>query len=52
MKKRVTITIDPQLLKQAKIQAVKSDMKFSALIEQLLRQWLANIGGKQHEDND
>lgn len=47
MKKRVTITIDPALLKQAKIQAVNDDTNFSALIEQLLRQFLAKIETEQ-----
>lgn len=47
MKKRVTITIDPQLLKQAKIQAVNDDTNFSSLIEQLLRQYLTKIEKEQ-----
>ena len=40
MKKRITITIDPELLKRVKIRAVEDDRKFSALIEELLRKWI------------
>ena len=40
MKKRITITLSPVVLKQAKIQAVKEDTSLSALIEKLLRDWL------------
>lgn len=47
MKKRVTMYIDSQLLKQAKIQAVKSDTNLSALLEKLLRQFLAGVKENQ-----
>ena len=40
MKKRITITLSPEVVKRAKIQAVKSDTKLSTLIEKLLREWL------------
>ena len=40
MKKRITITIDPELVKRVKIRAVEDDKKFSALIEELLRKWI------------
>ena len=40
MKKRITITLTPELVKRAKIQAVKGDTNLSALIEKLLRDWL------------
>lgn len=40
MKKRITITIEPAILKAAKIHAVKVDTNLSALIEKLLREWL------------
>lgn len=40
MKKRITITLSPEVVKRAKIEAVKSDTKLSTLIEKLLREWL------------
>lgn len=44
MKKRVTITLSPVVLKQAKIQAVKEDTSLSALIELLLIKWMVANG--------
>ena len=40
MKKRITITIDANLVKAAKIKAVNDDTNLSALIEKLLREYL------------
>ena len=40
MKKRITITLSPEVVKRAKIEAVKSDTKLSTLIEKILREWL------------
>ena len=40
MKKRITITIDPNIIKAAKIKTVKNDTNLSALIEKLLRQYI------------
>ncbi len=40
MKKRITITLSPDVLKRAKIQAVQSDTNLSALIEKLLRKYI------------
>ena len=40
MKKRFTITLDPKIAKQARIEAVKDDVSFSELIERLLTAWL------------
>lgn len=40
MKKRITITLSPEVVKRAKIEAVKDDTNFSALIEKLLPDWL------------
>ncbi len=40
MKKRITITIDPDILKRVKIRAVEDDEKLSELIEKLLRKWI------------
>ena len=37
MKKRYTITLDREVLKKAKIKALKEDKKFSSLVEELLR---------------
>lgn len=42
MKKRITVTLSPEIVKQAKIYAVKTDTNLSALIEKLLRAWLKN----------
>ena len=42
MKKRITVTLSPEVVKHAKIQAVKDDTNLSALIEKLLRTWLEN----------
>lgn len=46
MKKAFTITLDPELAKQAKIEAVNADTNLSALIEQLLTTWLEARGVK------
>ena len=46
MKKRITITLSPEVVKRAKIHAVKTDTNLSALIEKLLRDWL------KENDND
>lgn len=40
MKKRITITLDPDIVKAAKIKAVNDDTNLSALIEKLLRQYI------------
>ena len=40
MKKRITITIDPELVKRVKIRGVEEDKKFSTLVEELLREWI------------
>lgn len=40
MKKRITITIDPDIVKRAKIRAIETDEKLSALIEKLLLKWI------------
>lgn len=40
MKKRITITIETDILKRAKIRAVENDEKLSALIEELLLKWI------------
>ena len=40
MKKRITITIDTDIVKATKIKAVNDDTNLSALIEKLLRQYI------------
>ena len=40
MKKPFTITLDPAIAKQVRIEAVKHDVSFSELIERLLTTWL------------
>ena len=40
MKKRITITIDANIVKAAKIKAVNDDTNLSALIEKLLREYI------------
>lgn len=47
MKKRFTITLDRELLKKAKIKAVKEDKNFSSLVEELLRRY---VGDKKTEE--
>lgn len=42
MKKRVTITLDENVVKQAKIKAINEDTNFSATIEKLLKEYLAS----------
>ena len=39
MKKRITITIDSEILKRAKIRAIKDECQLSVLIEKLLLEW-------------
>ena len=46
MKKRFTFTLTPELVKQVKIHAIENDIKVSALIEKLLREWVKE---KDHE---
>ena len=40
MKKRVTVSLEEDLVKQAKIQAINDDTNFSATIEKLLVKYL------------
>lgn len=40
MKKRVTITIDKDVIKQAKIKAIDDDSNLSATIERLLVEYI------------
>ena len=50
MKKRFTITLDPKIAKQARIEAVKDDVSFSELIERLLTAWLKVRSDSHDED--
>lgn len=50
MKKRFTITLDPKIAKQARIEAVKDDVSFSELIEMLLTAWLKVRSDSHDED--
>ena len=40
MKKRITVTLDPDIVKAAKIKAIHVNSNLSALIENLLRQYI------------
>ena len=40
MKKKLTLSMDPELTKKAKIQALKEDMSLSAKVADLLQAWL------------
>lgn len=40
MKKRITITIDADTLKAARIRGIEEDTNLSALIEDLLTEWM------------
>ena len=40
MKKRITITINPDIVKATKIKAINDDTNLSALIEKLLRKYI------------
>lgn len=40
MKKRITVTLSPDIVKAAKIKAVNDDTNLSALIENLLRKYI------------
>ena len=40
MKKPINITLPEELLKEAKIQAVREDRTFSEIVEQVLREYL------------
>lgn len=44
MKKRITITLSPEVVKRAKIQAIKEGTNFSKLVELLLIKWLVANG--------
>ena len=48
MKKRITITLSPEVVKRAKIHAVKADTNLSALIEKLLIKWMVANGVSRH----
>ena len=46
MKKRVTVTLDEDLVKQAKIKAINDDTNLSAAIEKLLMVYLESTTEK------
>lgn len=53
MKKRVTITLDKDVIKQAKIKAIGEDSNLSATIEKLLVEYIESTKKeKQIEKND
>ena len=53
MKKRVTITIDEKVVKQAKIKAIGEDSNLSATIEKLLVEYIESTKKeKQAEKNE
>ena len=48
MKKRVTITLDDKVVKQAKIKAIDNDTNLSATIEKLLVKYIESAEEKEH----
>ena len=48
MKKRVTITLDDKVVKQAKIKAIDNDTNLSATIEKLLVKYIESAEEKKH----
>lgn len=42
MKKRYTLTLDEHIVKQAKKKAIDENTNFSALVEKLLKEHIAN----------
>ena len=53
MKKRVTITLDDKVVKQAKIKAIDDNTNLSAAIEKLLVEYIKSAEEKEHpEKND
>jgi hypothetical protein len=47
MKARLTVTLDPTVVRRAKALARSRDTNFSALVEKLLQQDLANEGSNE-----
>ena len=47
MKKRVTVTLDEKVVKQAKIKAIGEDTNLSATIEKLLIQYIESTEEKK-----
>ena len=42
-----SIKIDPQLWKQAKIEAIRNDMELSELVEQAIEKWIEDEAPKK-----
>ena len=50
MKKRVTITLDEDVIKQAKIKAIGEDTSLSATIEKLLLKYIESTEEKKYPE--
>ena len=50
-KTKTSIKIDPELWKEAKIQAIQHDMDLSELVEEAIRQWIEE-GGSRRKPGD
>lgn len=46
-KKKITLTLREDLIKKAKITAIQSDTSISAIVNDLLEQWLKTTQDKQ-----
>jgi len=42
-----SIKIDPQLWKQAKIEAIRNDLELSELVEQAIKEWIEDEAHKK-----
>ena len=49
-KKRFTLTIDPELLKKAKIQAIQENPTFSGLVTRLLDEHLKLVENNENKE--
>ena len=50
MKKRVTVTLDENVVKQAKIKAIGEDTNLSATIERLVVKYVKSTEEKKHSE--
>lgn len=42
-----SLRVDPELWKEAKVQAIRSDMTLQELVEEALKKWINEHEGKQ-----
>lgn len=49
MRKKFTTTIDEEILKQIKIQAIQENISVSELIEKMFQQYIQNLADSSHD---